>query len=106
MNGDNENLIKEFNKTGNYLSTGKLIKETAPNFQRVDNKTFGFVFKNVRNSAVSVEIEHNNGIVFEEHNLTGLIIMKKYSLEKFPKDTYTVKVHAGDRVYSYKLTVM
>ncbi len=105
LSGDKEDFVKGFSKTGDYTSATELIKEKAPDFQRVDNKTFGFVYSNVRNSVISVEMEHDEEIVFEENNLTGAVIVKKYSLEKLPKGTYTFKIHAADKVYSYKLTV-
>jgi hypothetical protein len=103
--GSDQKYEKKFVVKNN---SAKLIikeKEVDPVFQLINNETLVVSYSNVNNKKVSIYFELDQEVVFEEMDLSGSQITKKYSLKKLPKGKYSVKLNAGGKLYDYPLVI-
>lgn len=105
LSGSNQEFEKKFvvkNKVATQIVKPKF---TPPRFQMIDDETLLVSYINPDETNVSIYFELNNEVVFEDVNLTGAQLSKKYSLKKLPKGSYDVKLYSGGKVYDYPVAV-
>jgi hypothetical protein len=90
------------NKTATII---KIESDVDPVFQLINNETLVVSYPNVNNKVVSIYFEMDNEVVFEERDIKGTQLSKKYSLKKLPKGHYSVKLNSDGKLYSYPLVI-
>jgi hypothetical protein len=89
-------------------SVAKLIikeKEVDPVFQLINNETLVVSYPNVNNKNVSIYFELNNEVVYEDRDIKGTQLSKKYSLKKLPKGEYSVKLNSDGKLFNYPVVI-
>ena len=99
---DFEKSFQVINRTATIL---KKEKDVDPVFQLVDNETLMVSYPNINNKKVNIYFELNNEVVFEDNEIRGTLLSKKYSLKKLPKGEYSVNLNTDGRLFSYPLVV-
>ena len=85
LTGSEKDYEKKFIVKNNTATLIKKEKEIDPVFQLINNETLVVSYPNVNNKNVSIYFELNNEVVFEEREIKGTQLSKKYSLRKLPK---------------------
>lgn len=80
-------------------------KDVRPVFKLTDENILIISYLNAKDNDVNIFFELNEDVVFEERNITGSPISRKYSLKKMPQGDYTVKLYSGGYIYQYPLAV-
>lgn len=107
LSGEEKTYVKEF-VVNNQVATVKVKHkevEVAPVFHMINNDELAVTYLNTLGKNVSIYFELSDEVIFEDRNLTQTPITKKYSLKKLPKGNYTVKLYAGNNIFSYSMAL-
>jgi len=104
--GPERRIEKKFVVTNKVAKVIARPKDNSPIFKLIENEDALFIsYSNSANNNVSVFFESYNDVLFEDRDISGTQISKKYSLKQLPKGEYTVKVNVDGKVFPYLLTV-
>lgn len=103
LSGSGKTLRKRFEIEKNGI---KVIKELEydPRF-RVVNQVLYVQMANDNRSSVSLSLELNDEIVFEDKGMRDELINKKYSINSLPKGSYIVKLQVEGQLFKHEFKV-
>ncbi len=96
---------KKFSVNDKTASIIKKKEDVKPVFKLLDEEILLVSYLNAKNNNINIFFELNEDVVFEERNIQGMPVSKKYSLEKLPPGDYVVKLYSGGIIYQYPLAV-
>jgi hypothetical protein len=105
LTGPDQNIKKKFEVKNNMARLIIKEKEVDPVFHLINNETLAISYPNVNNKTISIYFELNNEVVFEEREIKGTQLSKKYSLKKLPKGEYSVKLNSDGKLFSYPVVI-
>lgn len=103
--GMDEIIEKKFNVQNGIASLVKKPKEVSPVFKLDNNTSLLISYLNANLNSVSIFLEKDEEVVFEDRNIVDMPLSRRYSLSKFPKGFYVVKLYSGGKVYTFDLSL-
>ncbi|MGD2034722.1 MAG: hypothetical protein PVF73_06690 [Bacteroidales bacterium] len=105
LTGGKEPFEKKFTVENKTATLIKEKKEIKPVFKLINEDILIVSYLNAKMNTVNIFFELDDDVVFEERNIKGNPVSKKYSLKKLPHGEYLVKLYSGGNVYEYPLAV-
>ncbi len=105
LTGSAKTFEKRFAIHNNIAMVVKEKEEVQPVFKLINEDILIISYLNAKMSKVNIFFELNDDVVFEERNITGTPVSKKYSLSRLPHGNYVVKLYSGSKIYEYPLAV-
>lgn len=102
LTGEDFNLKRKFAIDKRIIKIKTVIE---PKVSQVDNETLLVFYNNSENHNISIFLEQNNEVVFEENKIKDAIVNKRLSLKKIPKGKYIVKLWIDNESYHYPIEV-
>lgn len=102
VTGTDKVIKREFIKSETKV---EVLEFYEPKFFNSNNQMVVVTYRNPKGVPVDITIEQNNEVIFTEASLKDLQINKRYSLQKFPKGAYIMKVNVAGDIYQYKIDI-
>lgn len=83
----------------------EVLEFYEPKFFNSNNQMVVVTYRNPKGAPVDITIEQNNEVIFTEPTLKDIQINKRYSLQKFPKGSYIMKVNVSGDIYQFKIDI-
>ena len=96
---------KKFSVEDKTATIIKKQEDIQPVFKLLDEEILLVSYLNSKNNNVNIFFELNEDVVFEERDIKGTPVNKKYSLKKLPRGDYIVKLYSGGKIYQYPVAV-
>lgn len=96
---------KKFKVQEGIASLVKKPQEVSPVFKVVNNSSLLISYLNANLNSVSIFLEKDEEIVFEDRNIVDMPLSRRYSLSNLPKGPYVVKLYSGGKVYTFSLSL-
>lgn len=105
LTGGGKAFEKKFTMNNTIASIVKEKEEIKPVFKLINEDILIISYFNAKNNKVNIFFEMDDNVVFEERNITGTPVKKKYSLKRLEHGEYIVKLYSGSKIYEYPLAV-
>jgi hypothetical protein len=89
-------------------SVAQLIKEeteSEPTFLLQEDDILMVSYDNSKNYAVSIILEKENEIIFEDRKLSDAKLQKRYSLKNLPGGKYIIKLIADEKTFRFEINL-